>query len=420
MLAPQAFFAAGSATTSPFCAAWRALICTLNRISVCIPLCVLAGCGGGQGGASTPNNTGLSPAAAVGEKMFSDINLSASGAQSCATCHNPNNFHAQTNSLAVQLGGRDLKHLGFRAPPSLNYLNLTPAPTIDAAGNPIGGFDRDGRTATIAEQAEGPLLTDFEMGNTSSIDVVNAVQHATYASEFTAVFGANAFDNPAQAFNNITYALQQYQLEAAEFHPYTSKYDQYLNGTLTLSPTEMQGLTVFNDPTKGNCNSCHPSSKAADGSLPLFTNFRFYNLGLPRNASIPDNASASFFDLGLCGPDRVDISSDAKLCGAFKVPTLRNVATRKVFFHNGEFNDLTNAVSFLIQRDSNPAAWYPQASDGSVQKFNDLPLAYQANVDTTDAPFNRTAGMGPALTADNINALVQFLGTLTDGYVASQ
>jgi cytochrome c peroxidase len=402
-------------------AAWHAPVSTLKLISMCVSFSLLSACGGSGGvGASTPNtSTSLNPAAALGEKMFNDISLSASGAQSCATCHNPNNFHAQTNSLPVQLGGQNLKQLGLRSPPSLNYLDKTPAPSFDAAGNPIGGFDRDGRTATMAAQAAGPLLTDFEMGNTSSAAVVNAVQQAAYASEFTTVFGANAFADPVQAFNNISYALQQYQLEATEFHPYTSKYDQYLNGTVTLSTTEMQGLAVFNDPTKGNCNSCHASSKSADGSPPVFTNFRFYNLGLPRNESIPDNASASFFDLGLCGPDRTDLSSNAKLCGAFKVPTLRNVATRKVFFHNGVFSDLTNAVTFLVQRDTNPGAWYPQASDGGVQKFNDLPVMYQTSVDITGAPFNRVPGMTPALSADDINALVQFLGTLTDGYVAS-
>lgn len=414
----QHSLASGNAATSGFRATWRALSSTLKLVSMCIPLSLLSACGGGSASTQNISASSLSPAAALGEKMFNDVSLSASGAQSCATCHNPNNFHAQTNTLSVQLGGQNLKQLGLRAPPSLNYLDKTPAPSFDALGNPIGGFDRDGRTVTMAAQAAGPLLTDFEMGNASSTAVVNAVQQAAYASGFTNVFGTNAFADTTQAFNNITYALQQYQLEATEFHPYTSKYDQYLNGTATLSPTEMQGLVVFNDPSKGNCNSCHSSVKAADGSPPVFTNFRFYNLGLPRNTNIPDNASASFFDLGVCGPDRTDLSSNAKLCGAFKVPTLRNVASRKVFFHNGVFSDLTNAVTFLVQRDTNPSMWYPQASDGTVQKFNDLPAMYQASVDTTDAPFNRTVGMTPALSADDINALVQFLGTLTDGYVA--
>jgi cytochrome c peroxidase len=416
---PQRSRASGNAAMPRCVAAWYALKDSLKKISVCAPLCMLVACGGSGGyGASTTNvdPPTLSAAAALGEKMFTDISLSASGAQACATCHNPNNFHAQTNSLAVQLGGQDLKQKGFRAPPSLNYLNLTPAQTIDASGNPIGGFDRDGRAPTLAAQAEGPLLSSFEMANSSSADVVTKVRQATYANEFSTVFGASVFDNPTQAFANITYALQQYQLEAVEFHPYTSKYDRYLSGEVTLSASEMQGLALFNDPAKGNCNSCHPSTKAVDGSSPAFTNFRFANLGLPRNVNIPNNATAGYFDLGLCGPTRLDLSGNAKLCGAFKTPTLRNVATRKVFFHNGSFNDLANAVTFLVQRDINPATWYPLASDGTVQRFNDLPTVYQANVDTTDAPFNRHLGMAPALSVDEINALVQFLGTLTDGY----
>jgi cytochrome c peroxidase len=425
MSEPQSSHASGNAATLRTNAAWCALKNTLKKISLCAPLVVLAACGGGSGsggyGAATTNAAPppLSPAAALGKQMFNDISLSASGAQACATCHNPNNFHAQTNSMAVQLGGQDLKQKGFRAPPSLNYLNLTPAQAIDPNGNPSGGFDRDGRAPSLAAQAEGPLLSSFEMANSSKTDVVNKVKQAAYATQFGTVFGANVFDDPTQAFADITYALQQYQLEAPEFHPYTSKYDQYLNGTASLSASEMQGLALFNDPAKGNCNSCHPSTKAADGSAPAFTNFRFANLGLPRNGGIPNNASSSYFDLGVCGPDRTDLSSNAKLCGAFKIPTLRNVASRKVFFHNGSFNDLTTAVTFLVQRDTNPTTWYPQTSNGAVQKFNDLPSAYQANVDTADVPFNRQPGMAPALSSDEINALVQFLGTLTDGYNAA-
>jgi len=393
---------------------FRNALLRLHYIILCTLIGLLSACGGSG---SAPSHS-LSPAAAVGEKLFNDINLSASGAQACATCHNPNNAHAQANDLAVQLGGQNLDQLGFRAPPSLNYDNLIPLASFDATGNPVGGFDRDGRAATLAAQAQGPLLTSFEMGNSSGAEVVGKVKQAAYAAEFSSAFGAGIFDNPVQAFDRIAYALQQYQLESAAFHPYNSKYDQFLNGEVTLTSAEANGLALFNDPAKGNCASCHASAKVVDASLPAFTNFKFVNLGIPRNSGIPANADSSYFDLGLCGPDRLDLANRTNLCGAFKVPTLRNVATRNVFFHNGSFNDLTAAVTFLVQRDTNPASWYPQDSNGQVQKFNDLPAAYQANVDTQDAPFNRNPGMAPALSASEISDLVQFLGTLTDNYTA--
>ena len=178
----------------------------------------------------------------------------------------------------------------------------------------------------------------------------------------------------------------------------------------------MRGLALFNDPAKGNCAACHPSARAADGSAPLFTDFSYDNLGVPRNTRIPATQDSTYFDLGLCGPDRTDLAARTDLCGAFKVPTLRNVATRKAFFHNGAFGNLTDVVRFYVTRDTNPDRWYPLNADGTVDKFNDLPPAMRSNVNTAEAPYNRQPGMAPALNETEIADLVQFLGTLTDGY----
>ncbi|MES2047870.1 MAG: cytochrome-c peroxidase, partial [Pseudomonadota bacterium] len=185
-----------------------------------------------------------------------------------------------------------------------------------------------------------------------------------------------------------------------------------------LTEMEMRGLALFNNPAKGNCASCHPSAKALDGSEPVFTTFKFANLGVPRNAAIPANANASYFDLGACGPFRLDLQMREDLCGAFKIPTLRNVATRKVFFHNGSIKSLSDAVSFLVQRDTQPEKWYPLDEQGMPVKFNDLPKNLQTNVDRNHAPFNRSAGDLPALSNSEIADIVEFLGTLTDGYQA--
>jgi cytochrome c peroxidase len=352
--------------------------------------------------------------------LFSDRTLSASGLQSCATCHNPNDAHAQANDLAVQLGGSNLLQTGVRAPPSLNYQYPRPPRSLDAAGRPTAGFDRDGRAASIALQAQEPLLAPFEMANAGVSAVVVRLAKASYAAEFRAVFGPHALDDPGAAFARMSYALQRYQIEAPEFHPYTSKFDRYLQGKAMLTRAEMHGLALFNDPRKGNCAACHPSAPAANGRPPLFTNFRYAVLGVPRNQAIPANNPASYFDLGVCGPYRLDLSDRRDLCGAFKVPTLRNVSTRKVFFHNGRFRDLKTAVTFLVQRDTNPSAWYPLDQAGSARKFDDIPPGLQGSVDTLDAPFNRRFGEAPALSSDEIADLVRFLGTLTDGYTSGQ
>ena len=369
----------------------------------------LAGCGGS---APAP---GESPAAVLGGKIFSDVSLSASGAQACSTCHNPNNAHAQVDDLAVQLGGADLDQHGFRAPPSLNYIGSTPDASFDALDNPVGGFDLDGRAATLLEQPVLPLTASFEMANADKSAVIARLSQASYAAQFQQLFGANVFNDPDAAFADLSYALQQYQLEDPGFHPYNSKYDLYLAGKLQLSSAEAHGLALFNDPATGNCSACHTSSAGADGSPPDFTNHRYAVLGVPRNPAIPANADATYYDLGVCGPYRTDLTARQDLCGAFKVPSLRNVATRKVFFHNGRFTDLSTAVTFLIERDTNPDLWYPSVA-GSVQKFDDLPAANRGNVDTVDMPFSRQPGMAPALSPADIADLVQFLNTLTDGY----
>jgi cytochrome c peroxidase len=191
-------------------------------------------------------------------------------------------------------------------------------------------------------------------------------------------------------------------------------------GTAALDPLEARGFELFKDPEKGNCIACHAGT--VDSHNPadwLFTDFTYDNLGIPRNAQIPDNDDPTFFDLGLCrqdglaakAPPDFDLES---LCGAFKVPTLRNVAITAPYGHNGYFTTLRDVVRFYVTRDTNPELWYPTDAAGNVQKFDDLPPQYQANVNTEEVPYDRKLGEPPRLSDDEIDAVVAFLGTLTD------
>jgi len=386
-------------------------------------LLALTACSGGSGSTSTSpvtpapgQETSLSEAAKLGELIFKDGSLSASGTQSCASCHDPAAAHAPNNNLAAQFGGANGDVQGFRAAPSLRYLNQTPAFFFAADGTPTGGFDRDGRAASLAIQGERPFLAPHEMANASKQDVVDKLKKTAYVERFRTQFGAGILDDAEQAFNRMTLALQAYQKESPEFHPFDSKYDLFLAGKVKLSDQELRGLALFNDPAKGNCIACHPSARGTDGASPLFTDFTYDNLGVPRNFKLKANANPAYFDLGLCGPDRTDLLDRNDLCGAFKVPTLRNVATRQAFFHNGAFDNLTSVVSFYVRRDTNPEEWYPIGADGNVQKFNDLPQQYRKNVNVSEVPYNRHPGMAPALSPGEIDDVVKFLGTLTDGY----
>lgn len=393
--------------------------------------------------------TTLSLAAQVGKELFFDPALSAAGEMSCATCHDADRAYGPRDGLAVQIGGADLDQAGTRAVPSLRYKKWTPqyADQLDglSVAGPGGGFDWDGRSATLADQAKLPLVSSFEMANASPAVVAATIQRAAYAPLFEKAFGADVFDVPAATFDAAAAAFQAFQLEDDSFHPFSSKFDLYLDGKPggTLTAAEARGLDVFGDPKKGNCASCHSSSAGPGGSHPLFTDFSYEATSVPRNLEIPANADPSFVDMGVCGGARTDhlpASSGAAdaFCGLFKVPTLRNVATRSVFFHNGVIHSLEQAIRFYNTRDTTPQIWYPtvggtpkskndsdfptyglittQYVGGTVQKFDDLPAAYQGNVDRRIPLDGRAAGSAPPMTEQNIADLICFLKTLTDDY----
>jgi cytochrome c peroxidase len=172
-----------------------------------------------------------------------------------------------------------------------------------------------------------------------------------YAPLMLEEFGAAIFSDPKAAVDAATRAIAAFERTAA-FAPFSSKFDGSLAGTAVLSDLEKEGMRLFEDTQKGNCTRCH-AFKAAT-RLPaelVFTNFEYNNIGVPRNMRIPANADPAFFDLGLCGPRRERLA-DERLCGAFKVPTLRNVGRRAAFMHNGFFTSLRDVVAFYATRDT--------------------------------------------------------------------
>ena len=354
--------------------------------------------------------------ASLGARLFRDASLSASGAMSCATCHDPARAHAQANDFAVQQGGANLDVPGFRAAPSLRYLNIGMPFSFRNDGTPSGGFNRDGRADTLLEQARRPLLAPHEMANDNTAAFTARLSQATYAAEFRRVFGDDIFADADLALYAAQYSLAAYEQTAFEFHPFDSKFDLFLARKQMLSAQELRGYFLFNSQAKGGCAACHPSTRQSDGSPPVFTDYSYDSLGVPRNAEIPANADAEYFDLGLCGPDRTDLAEHRELCGRFKVPTLRNVATRKVLFHNGRFHSLKEAIRFYVRRDTNPEQFYPRDASGAAQKFNDMPLPLMRNVNTVEVPYDRHRGDAPALSDSEIDDLIAFLNTLTDGY----
>lgn len=394
----------------------------------------------------------LSAMAQLGKRIFLDKRLSASGRMSCASCHDPaNHYGPPPNSGPVMLGGPHLTRQGVRAVPTLTYLDRQPPFSIgpdteenetgpsaqvmaltaprthpkkmatNAAASatamvPQGGLFWDGRVNTLQQQAIQPLLNPIEMANPSAAAVATKLRHAPYVKRFVQLFGPSILHEPRMLVSEAMFAVARYQIESPSFHPYTSKYDYWLEGKARFTPAEMRGYKLFNDPAKANCAGCHLDQPKPDGTPPRFTDDQFEALGVPRNMALSVNRNPHYDDLGICGPYRHDMRKDTKYCGMFLTPTLRNVATRHAFFHNGVFHSLRQVLDFYAFRDVDPARVYPTGPHGKVEKFNDIPARYRANVDVTDPPFNRKLGQPPAMNAQNRRDIIAFLRTLTDGY----
>jgi len=363
---------------------------------------------------------------ALGKQLFFDASLSGSGKLACASCHSPDHAFSPANALPVQLGGSDMHRTGMRAAPTLKYLQSVPAfaehyhesddegdESVDAG--PTGGLTWDGRVDRGADQARIPLLSSFEMGSTPA-KVTAAVKAAPYADAFRAAFGARIFDSDEATFKAVLQALETFEQTPETFYPYSSKYDAFLAGKTQLTQAELHGLQLFNDEKKGNCASCHISQRTLDGAPPQFSDFGLIAIGVPRNRALPVNRDPHFYDLGACGPERTDLKGRAEFCGIFRTPTLRNVALKKRFFHNGIYDSLDQVVRFYAERDTNPEKFYPVVK-GKVRKFDDLPRRYWDNLNT-EPPFDRKPGDKPALDEAEIKDVVAFLNTLTDGYKA--
>ena len=361
--------------------------------------------------------TALSPLAQLGHQIFFDPTLSASGKLSCASCHDPSNAYAAPKTSGVVMkGGVHMDRPGLRVVPSLRYLSDTPRfarhSYIDVGKEredvgPAGGLMLDGRADNLREQMLLPLLDPAEMGNASVGEVATRLGRAAYAGELRQIESGGSLVAAAAD------ALERFELEDPSFHPYSSRFDDYVRGTGTLSADELEGLRLFVDPAKGNCAGCHAATTGPGGSPPTFTDHSYHALGVPRNPAIQANGNPRFFDLGMCGPRRTDMRAETRYCGYFKTPTLRNVTRRRFFFHNGRFTTLNEVMRFYVERDTDPGHWYPTVA-GKVRKFDDLPVRYRGNVNTSDAPLNRGPHDRPALDAVEMDKVVAFLGTLSD------
>ncbi len=363
---------------------------------------------------STPFPT-TSALASLGRAIFFDTNLSEPRGTSCASCHDPGHGFAGNNGshVGVALGSRP-DHFAKRNTPSVLYLRFArnfrlhweeDAPLVDA----YGGLFWDGRTDSLVELVKQPLMNPNEMNNGSARQVANAIASSTYDTDFKSAFGS-ALDDPDAALAAVGQAVTAYLL-SPEMSPFSSKYDDYVRGRVEFTAQEALGLALFKNSAKGGCSACHKlNDRSHDPAASPFTDYGFDAVGVPRNRALPATRDPKYFDLGLCQRAGADYEAKtAEFCGSFRTPSLRNVAIRESFMHNGAFSKLRDVVAFYATRATNPSRWYAR---GTV--FDDLPAQYRQNVNVDKAPYNRHPGDPSPLDASDIDAIVAFLETLTD------
>ena len=340
----------------------------------------------------------LSPKEALGKLLFFDPMLSTPPGQACSHCHAPTSGFGDPNQQLPVSRGVHPDRYGNRNDMTAAYAAYIPPLAFDdEEGLWVGGLFWDGRASSLAEQAKGPPLNPLEMANPDAEAVVASIREAPYRGQFLEVYGEGALDDVEQGYDYMADAIAAYEM-TPEFSPFDSKYDRYLAGEEDLTTTELQGLALFESEEKGNCAACHPSVSGPDGSPPLFTDFTYDNLGTPKNPENPfyflppefNPDGVNYVDLGL-GP----VVGDSELNGFFRVPTLRNVSLTPPYMHNGVFHTLYEVVSFYNSRDVAPWPAPEVPANVNREELGDL-----------------------GLTPQEMEAIVAFIRTLTDGYVS--
>jgi cytochrome c peroxidase len=393
------------------------------------PSTVTAFAKGGGGGSGPPSAT-LIP---LGERLFQDRTLSLNENQSCQSCHEPTEgFAASLTGVPTRgsvVEGSVPGRFGDRKPPSAAYASLAPLFT-SSGNNASGGNFWDGRATgarlgnPAADQALGPFLNPKEQALPDEACVVWKVVRSTYGTAFATAWslGLASIAFPADVgavCSDPTLAVGEpvalsasdrllvhraYEAVARTLAAYESSlnvFDSRRDAGL-LTAIELEGQKIFS--SKGKCGQCHDYK----GSRPLYTEFEFHNLGVPRNRANPVYG-ASGFDPGLGG-----FTGNPAHLGKFRTPTLRNVAlgSNRTYMHNGALVSLRQVVQFYSTRDVlpvcteeaqllDPARWGPDG-DGCWP-----PPEYPRNLDTQSM-----GNLG--LTDHEVDALVAFMGALTD------
>jgi cytochrome c peroxidase len=253
--------------------------------------------------------TSTKEAVALGQRLFFDPQLSGSGRTACAACHNPDFVYGDPRPVSISDNGQP----GLRHAPSLLNVGFRPY------------LMWDGRFASLEEQAFGPFRPDGEMG----IDIEGASARISRDPNYRLQF-SHAFGQPPSAEGMVA-AIAAFERTITIGN---SRFDRSaLNkDERALTPLEKYGLEVFTG--RAFCASCHVISAPTISAFALFTDFKFRNIGVGFTGS-------GFRDLG-----RGAVTSVEEDYGAFRTPSLRNVAVTGPYMHDGSLGTLDEVIAF--------------------------------------------------------------------------
>lgn len=269
---------------------------------------------------------------ALGRRLFYDPILSSNNLVSCGSCHNQQMAFTD-NGNQYSIGVDSIA--GFRN--SMPIMNLGWSPS----------FFWDGGATNLESQAIAPITDPIEMHQTLDETLAKLNSHPEYPQLFNKAFGSSIITSAT-----LIRAIAQFERTIISAN---SKYDKFLKGETTLTTQESNGLAIYMDVNKGNCNSCHTLGGT-------FTDYEFRNNGL-------DLVSAD------SGRARITLLEADR--GKFKTPSLRNIAVSAPYMHDGRFSSLEQVVNHYntgIQNHPNLAPQLASAVSGrmSAQEMQDL------------------------------------------------
>ena len=341
---------------------------------------------------------------ALGEVLFFDKSISFNKTQSCSTCHSPDTAFVdqRKNSANQMVSEGDNPHLhGNRNANTALYAMFSPDFHFDEKiQDYVGGQFWDGRAKDLAEQAGGPPVNPVEMGMPDKKSIVERLKaNSIYYKAITDIYGESIWADTDKIYAIMEKAIAEFEKHEL-FAQFSSKYDRTLKGEAELTALEAEGKALFFDKTRTNCSNCHQSSDA-NLAKETFTNYRYYNIGVPSNQALIklNKLAADYVDNGLL--DNPMVKGDEKQKGKFKVPTLRNISVTAPYMHNGVFRDLKTVLLFKDSFNNPNRKINPETG----KSWDKAEYAQTINSEVLKAK---------PLTDEEINALEAFLKTLTD------